>query len=210
MATLAINSATDLNQYYDQTVIKEGTRHKSDKTRLIVVKDSSGEHLVAKKLSFFERLGALFGGNASLKRVVAFCNDKNIHSEGMAKIVKSYNDTHGSEPITYYYITDSEAPSAHDQCNIKPAFKRAMKAGDLSPLSEVLTDINVADPDFQTKMESYLKKAVKTSHFDIAILIASKLDESRIEPLLSDAFLQTDFKMVRALLPRIASDSLPS
>ena len=88
-----INNGADLNKYYTTWAEPETKANidKKNKTRLIIRKDkeTGKEYLDTKKLTLPERIGALFGGRASFSRVVEFCNQKNMHSEGVGKISRA-------------------------------------------------------------------------------------------------------------------------
>ncbi|MCE5293381.1 MAG: hypothetical protein LLF94_02045 [Chlamydiales bacterium] len=99
-----ITNSNDLNNYYNNVVSTEDGKAKKNKTRLIILKDKDGnEYLATKKLTLTERIGALFGGKASFSRIVEFCNQKNMHSVGLAKLVGKYNQSHTDKQIKYLF-----------------------------------------------------------------------------------------------------------
>ncbi len=98
---MEILTSSDLNTYFDTVVPKERALYAWQKSRLVVVIGQDGhEHLEARELSFLEQIGALFNGQASLRRVVEYCDVNGLRSDKLYQAVNRYNNRHFSK-ITY-------------------------------------------------------------------------------------------------------------
>ncbi len=199
-----IQNSADLNNYYQNTVENEVKEPKSNKTRLIIVKDKDGsEHLEARKLSLTERIGAFCGGKASLSRVVEFCNQKNMNCEALVKLVDSYNDQHKGKISYSYMIHGTSAtktePSIMGVANLDTAIERAFDKQDLEPLNNFLVSKFPNDPDVMKKLIDYFKQAVKKGHKDVATVLVKRLDLKDVKDMLLSACTNGDLETAKAI-----------
>ncbi|MBS0634518.1 MAG: ankyrin repeat domain-containing protein [Verrucomicrobia bacterium] len=176
-----ITNSDSLNKYYTDTVAKETGIKKSDKTRLIVV----GDHLEARKLSFFERIGALFGGKASFKKVAEFCTDHEFRSKSFAESVTKYNKTHPKAPA--FYVEFTKGNKGPLQPELKKAFindaiehlKTDKNPDHLNKLlaahAELKDDLAVSGPLYEA-----LQDAIKSKNLDLARSLLAHCDETAI------------------------------
>lgn len=112
-------SQQNLEKYFTQIHPQEKGKNSWFQNRLVVVKNNVGqESLIYKHLNIFERVGALFGGRASLVTIVQFCNARNIQNKELFDAVTSYKKNHPNKSISYTYLIGEE--NATQQTSDKP------------------------------------------------------------------------------------------
>lgn len=93
-------SQQNLEKYFSQIHPREKGMNTWFQKRLVVIKNSEGQEILTyKHLNIFERVGALFGGRASLEKIVQFCNTHNIQSKELSDTVRSYSKNHPKKPF---------------------------------------------------------------------------------------------------------------